>query len=153
MPSRRKREHNTSPDSSLLEAPIGPKLKSQPRTISHIQIGYPAREEGSAQPGKKQKTEHSVSGTSASSTVSPTLKKKNFEKRARHKTREDRYEPKEKVKKRRNDEEGRRPRKKGEKKGDRNKAAKKAGEDLMRNFSSKSIGQARLTVSKNRFVE
>lgn len=152
MPSWRKRKHNTSSDSSLLEAPIGPKPKWQPRTISHLQTGYPAREEEPAQPRKKQKTKNSVSGTSASS-VSLTPKKETFEKRARHKTREDRYEPKEKVKKCRNDEECKRPRKKREKKGDRKRAAKKAGEDLMRNFSSKSIGQNRLTVSKNRFVE
>jgi hypothetical protein len=57
------------------------------------------------------------------------------------------------VKKRSKDGEERIPRKKREKKGDRKKAAKKAGEDLMINFSSKSIGQERLTVGVDRIVE
>ncbi|KAH8648968.1 hypothetical protein BGZ60DRAFT_341503, partial [Tricladium varicosporioides] len=63
-----------------------------------------------------------------------------FEKRARHKTREDRYEPKEATKK-----EGRHM-SKWEKKSYRRRTAKKTGEDLMSNFTSKNIGQERLTI-------
>ncbi|KAH8602601.1 hypothetical protein B0O99DRAFT_499007, partial [Bisporella sp. PMI_857] len=67
-----------------------------------------------------------------------------FEKRPRHKTREDLYEPKKK-------DSGIYPtekliKKKPEKKGDRRKVAQKSGEDLMNNFSSKSIAQDRLTM-------
>jgi len=70
-----------------------------------------------------------------------------FEKRTRHKAREDLYEPIKKYKSSRKDSEEKSRRKKKEKKSDRRKAAKRAGEDLMHNFSSKSIGQDRLTVS------
>jgi hypothetical protein len=146
----RKRKHKSSSDSSLLEVSVG--LKSQPLRRSNSESENRARKEESAHPPKKQKLELSESGISTSSFASPTAKREVFEKRARHKTREDRYEPKKKVKRRQNDEEGNRPRKKREKKGDRKKAAKKAGEDLVRKFSSKSIGQERLTVSSFQIV-
>ncbi|KUJ24030.1 uncharacterized protein LY89DRAFT_553327, partial [Mollisia scopiformis] len=68
-----------------------------------------------------------------------------FERRARHKTREDKYEPRKVDKKVKKDGTERKPRKKIEK-SDRKKAARKSGEDLMNNFSSKSIGQDRLTI-------
>lgn len=69
-----------------------------------------------------------------------------FEKRKRHKTREDRYEPAKKIKKSCPDVKKKKNKHKKEKRGDRRKAAKKAGEDLIRKFSSKSIGNDRLTV-------
>ncbi|KAE9381414.1 hypothetical protein N431DRAFT_551514 [Stipitochalara longipes BDJ] len=140
--SRRKRKHHTSSDSSLLQAPIGPKL--QPAQGSNFEEIHLAREEVSDRPQKKRRTEAPVSERTSS--ISSTPKQEIFERRARHKTREDRYEPKKKVKKRPKDVDEKQPRKKKEKRGDRKEAAKKAGEDLVRNFSSKSIGQERLTI-------
>ncbi|EHL02563.1 hypothetical protein M7I_1357 [Glarea lozoyensis 74030] len=69
-----------------------------------------------------------------------------FEKRARHKTREDRYEPKAKKSKQDKGQEKdtKRTTSRRLKKRDKNKP-KKDGAELMRNFSSKSIGQDRLT--------
>jgi hypothetical protein len=138
---RKKRKHHTSSDSSLLEAPVG---VQQPLRGSGFKIENPAPEPCSGHHRKKRKREASVSGTSISS-ASSKPKQETFERRPRHKTREDRYEPK-KAKKGAKDDEERRFKKKKEKKGDRKKAAKKAGEDLMRNFSSKRISQERLTV-------
>jgi hypothetical protein len=143
IPSRKKRKHHTSSDSSLLEAPVrGP---PQPVRGSDFKTENLAREPYPDHHRKKRKREASVSGTSISS-ASSKPKQEIFERRPRHKTREDRYESKKKAKKGSKDEEERRLRKKKVKKGDRKKAAKKAGEDLMRNFSSKRIGQERLTV-------
>lgn len=142
VPSRKKRKHHASSDSSLLEAPVG--VLPQPLRGSDIKTENPTREPCSNHHRKKRKREASVFGTSISS-ASPNPKQEIFERRPRHKTREDRYEPKKKAKKGSKDEE-RRLKKKKEKKGDRKKAAKKAGEDLMRNFSSKRISQERLTV-------
>jgi len=141
--SRKKRKHHTSSDSSLLEAPVG--VPPQPLRGSDFKIENPAPEPCSGHHRKKRKREASVSGTSISS-ASSKQKKETFERRPRHKTREDRYEPKKKAKKGPKEDEERRLKKKKEKKGDRKKAAKKAGEDLMRNFSSKRISQERLTV-------
>jgi hypothetical protein len=134
----------------LLEVPV--RKRPQPPRRSDLKTEPPVEEEESDRPRKKPKTVVSVAGTSTSS-ASPTPKQETFERRARHKTREDLYEPKKKVKKRSKDGEERSPRKKREKKGDRKKAAKKAGEGLMRNFSSKSIGQERLTVGVDRIIE
>jgi hypothetical protein len=135
----------------LLEVPV--RKRPQPPRRSDLKTEPPVEEEESDRPRKKPKTVVSVAETSTSSSASPTPKQETFERRARHKTREDRYEPKKKVKKRSKDGEERSLRKKREKKGDRKKAAKKAGEGLMRNFSSKSIGQERLTVGVDRIVE
>ncbi len=142
-PSRKKRKHHESSDSSLLEAPVGG--PPQPLRGSDIKIENPAREPCSNHHRKKRKREESVSETSKSS-ASPNTKQEIFEIRPRHKTREDRYGPKKKAQVGSKDEEERRLKKKKEKKGDRKKAAKKAGENLMQKFSSKKISQERLTV-------
>lgn len=68
-----------------------------------------------------------------------------FEKRARHKTREDRYESKKQEKLKTKDGE-KITRTKRVKRGDAARAARKAGADLISNFTSKNIGQERLTV-------
>jgi hypothetical protein len=99
-------------------------------------------------PQKKCKSEPSDKGTSTNSSVHQE-NFENFEKRARHKTREDRYEPKKEEKNFDRKDGEKRPRTKRAKKGDGKRAARKAGEDLMNNFTSKSIGQERLTVSAN----
>jgi hypothetical protein len=70
-----------------------------------------------------------------------------FEKRQRHKTKADRYDTVKVLKQLVEEEKIVRKKVKKAKRGDIAKAAKKAGEDLMRSFTSKNIGQARLTVS------
>ncbi|TVY59073.1 hypothetical protein LSUE1_G009563 [Lachnellula suecica] len=137
-----KRRHNSSSDSSLLEAPRRP--ISRPVIPEKEDRGLSERQEQATIPHKKRKAETIELDTASVSSQSGHAKE-TFEKRARHKTKEDRYEPK---KKRRKSEtvEKKRSGTKPEKKSDRKKAAKKAGEDLVRNFSSKSIGQERLTI-------
>ncbi|KAL5320794.1 hypothetical protein ACEPPN_011604 [Leptodophora sp. 'Broadleaf-Isolate-01'] len=143
-PSKRKRKHDSSSDSSLLEVPIRPQShqwkQDDPRSIS------PRRPENQpTTPRKKQKVASSDSGLS-SHPATPSPPKETFEKRARHKTREDRYEPRKKEKRQGKIAVEKSSRKKREKRGDRKKAARKAGEELMQNFSSKSIAQDRLTI-------
>ena len=150
QPLRRKRKHHTSSDSSLLEVCVRPKL--DPPTGSDLESEHAAQREVSDRTRKRRRTEGFVSEAITSASISSTPKQETFEKRARHKTREDRYESKKTAGKRAEDGHDKKPRKKKEKRGDRKKAAKKAGEDLMRNFSSKSIGQERLTVSSARAV-
>jgi hypothetical protein len=146
MRSKLKRRHDSSSDSSLLEVAIKPKLHPLGRERSEHNITE-EQEAPSIQPKKKRKFVSSDSGAFDESSVSSTPREGNFEKRARHKTREERYEPKEK-KSRNSDRVGERKRSKTrrEKRGDRKKRAKRAGEELMYNFSSNSIGQERLTV-------
>jgi hypothetical protein len=69
-----------------------------------------------------------------------------FEKRLRHKTREDRYKLKNKKEKPIDKDGEDRPRTKRVKRGDAAKAAKTAGKKLMNSFASKSISKDRLTV-------
>jgi hypothetical protein len=145
---RRKRRRDSSSsdssssDSSLLEPAVKSKLDQVIRGQVKPDISE-EQEKPSSHLQKKRKTEPSDEGTS----VQFSNPLETFEKRLRHKTRDDRYEPKEKKKKSEKPSEGKRSRTKREKKGDRKKAAKKAGEDLMRNFSSNRIAQERLTVS------
>ncbi|PMD39816.1 hypothetical protein L207DRAFT_29117 [Hyaloscypha variabilis F] len=136
--SQRKRKHHTSSDSSLLEVPVKP--NPPPVRGSALETKHLTRGKAPDRPPKKLRMEASVSEATTSSVVSNS-KQETFEKRARYKTREDRYEPK-KVKKRPKDGDEKKPRRYKEKRGDR----KKAGEDLMRNFTSKSISNERLTI-------
>lgn len=92
---------------------------------------------------KKRKAEPPDNGTCTSSSAHQEV----FEKRARHKTREDRYEPKKEKKSFEGKDWEKRPRTKRAKKGDEKRAARKAGENLINNFTSKSIRQERLTVN------
>jgi hypothetical protein len=141
--SQRKRKHHTSSDSSLLEVPVKP--NPPPVRGSALETKHLTRGKARDRPPKKLRMEASVSEATTSSVVSNS-KQETFEKRARYKTREDRYESK-KVKKRPKDGDEKKPRRYKEKRDDRKKAGKKAGEDLMQNFTSKSIGNERLTVS------
>jgi hypothetical protein len=74
-----------------------------------------------------------------------------FEKRDRHKTRGDRYEPKERKQNSEKKGGGTKPKKKKQKKGAGKRTAKRAGEDIIQNFSSKSVSQDRLTASISSF--
>ncbi|CAL3962303.1 unnamed protein product [Diplocarpon coronariae] len=136
-----KRRHKSSSDSSLLEAPIRLQrndLKSDDPhpTISQRQ-NHPTAQE-------KPQVDHSDTGGS-SHTSSRNPPRETFEKRIRHKTREDRYEPKKKV---RSGKDGvqNTSKKRRVKRGDRRKAAKKSGEELMQNFSSTNVARDRLTM-------
>ena len=141
--SGRKRRHGSSSDSSLLK----PAIKQSTMLITEEGKGRSTEWLGIHPPHshKKRKVEPSDPGTSTPSTA----RQETFEKRARHKTREDRYVPKkEKNKPGRNNRE-KEPRAKRLKKGDGKRAARRAGEDLMNSFASKSIGPERLTVRMN----
>lgn len=137
---RKRRRHNSSSDSSLLEVTVQPKLPEQ-RLERAAQLP-------SVSP-KIQKKRKLVA-SDAGSLSQRGSHRETFEKRARYKTREDLYESKEKKEKKKRESdigEDRKPKAKRVKKGDGKKAAKKAGEDLMSNFTSKSVGHNRLTVS------
>lgn len=144
--TRGKRRRHSSSDSSLLEMPTKHKVEvlnreqKVPPALKVRETSIPLR--------RKRKAESSSSASEREDhSALQTSPKEVFEKRTRHKTREDLYEPNEKHKSSKKDSEEKLRRKKKEKKSGRRKAAKKAGEDLMHNFSSKSIGQDRLTVS------
>lgn len=139
--SSKKRRRHSSSDSSLLE--IAQKAVPPPQIPESTEHQSARTRQASPVPQKKRK----VASSQAESPEQPETRHETFEKRSRHKTREDRYESKsEKTKARDKAEKEIHAKRKREKKGDRKKAAKKAGEALMQNFSSKAIGQERLTV-------
>ncbi|TVY36478.1 hypothetical protein LOCC1_G005395 [Lachnellula occidentalis] len=141
-----KRKQNSSSDSSLLEVPVPPKPQ---RSIPENRKDEPLeRRQHELQIHKKRKAEPIESDTADLSDQS-SPPKETFEKRARHKTKEDRYEPKKKRHRSAKTVEKKRSTTKPEKRRGRKKTAKEAGEDFIRNFSSKSIGQERLTVSSS----
>jgi hypothetical protein len=140
-----KRRHNSSSDSSLLEAPVRPKSRSL--LVKEVNNKSPETPQQGQKHHKKRKAEPAELDISSLSSL-PSTPKETFDKRPRHKTKEDRYEPKKKHAK--SEKTAEKKRSKLEKKGDRKNAAKKAGEDLIRNFTSKNIGQERLTVRGSR---
>lgn len=144
VPSGRKRRRNSSSDSSFLKpaareasVPVKHKHKHKQRVLSDQSLERQPRRHS-----EKQNARSLDSGSSSKLNV----RHETFEKRARHKTREDRYETKKKEKTAVKDVEDK-PRAKRVKRGDGARAARKAGERLMNSFTSKSIGQDRLTVS------
>ena len=106
------------------------------------------QEDGPTPARKKQRIASSDSGIPSSSSVSSNAVQQSFEKRARHKTLEDRYEPKKKDTKSKKARGGKSSKKKRDKSSQ--KASRKSSAGLVHNFSSKSIGQDRLTVSVSR---
>lgn len=145
QPPIRKRKHrHSSSDSSILAEVIRPKLRHLDKGNEETE-GREKREILSHDFRKKQKLQLSESN-SWELFLDDGPPKETFERRARNKTREDKYEPKTGVQKLKKDGSERKSRRKTEK-SNRRKAPKKSGEDLMKNFSSKSIGQERLTVS------
>lgn len=143
--SRRKRRRNSSSDSSLLEPVVTPKKtgRSPGERNRWSQI---RREESSSPPDREKRKAVTLI---VDSSTGPSIPQETFEKRARHRTREDLYDPKRKRKRADKNDEEEKPMTKRTKKGDGKKAAKRAGEDLMNNFTSNRIGQDRLTVSHN----
>lgn len=92
-------------------------------------------------PQERRKRKRSPSpAIEAGSVTSVERPKGAYERRARHKTKEDRYDVKKKVERK-----GGRSRPKKEKK--RAKMSKKAGENPMHNFETKNVADERLTAS------
>ncbi|CAG8972916.1 hypothetical protein HYALB_00001336 [Hymenoscyphus albidus] len=136
-----KEKHNVSSDSSLLEAQY-----TTPR-VQPVKSGREKRlteQEQSPRPHKRCRTA-STTSSSRKSSVDGERPKETFERRARHKTREDRYAPKAKDHKADKKQEKKRTTTKRAKKKN-NPNPKKNGEELMRDFSSKNIGHDRLTI-------
>jgi hypothetical protein len=148
FPTGGKWRHNSSSDSSLLEPHTRPKSQQLVTEVSR-RAAFDRQEDGSTPPRKKQRIASSDPGIPSSSSVSSNAVQQSFEKRARHKTREDRYEPKKKDTKSKQARGGKSSKKKREKSSQK-RAGRKSGADLVHNFSSKSIGQDRLTVSVSR---
>ena len=144
QPAKRKRIHNSASDSSILD--VLPMQKSQASAREAVQPTTLKSWEGQI-PTLRKKLEFKSSGskTAASSAASPSPRRATFEKRARYKTREHRYDPKKRDKIAKQVEHEKIS---NEKKGKRGHARKaiKVGQQLMQKFSSKSIGQERLTV-------
>lgn len=133
---RRKRQWHSSSDSSLLDSAVDSRIRNdasqkyekRDQTLSRLQV-------------KRKDETLDTEMPERSSNLQET-----FERRPRRKTREDLYEPKDQ--KRYSELPSREKRTKRVKKGDRKRTARRAGEDLMRNFSSEKISHDRLTVSK-----
>ncbi|TGO47443.1 hypothetical protein BCON_0277g00030 [Botryotinia convoluta] len=137
-------EEHASSDSSLLEAsrmPVVDKRTEIPQKSNTANRGH-VKETTRSHKHQRNVSSTITSISSRSSVVQP--KQETFEKGARHKTREDRYDTKRKSNKAEAVDKPIRTRR--EKRGDRTKAARKASKDLMSNFASNKIGKVRLTV-------
>ncbi|PQE19979.1 ariadne RING finger protein [Rutstroemia sp. NJR-2017a BVV2] len=141
--TRPKLKRNRSTGSSLLHAPLKPTTEHESPDIYDANRASQISEPPTASKRRKDETYQDVH-SSISGPSQVQVDSKAFEKRARHKTREDKYEPKKKQSKKPNPEKP--TRKRREKKGDKRKAARKASESLKDNFNSNKIGQERLTV-------
>ncbi|EDO00024.1 predicted protein [Sclerotinia sclerotiorum 1980 UF-70] len=137
-------QETVSFDSSLLEAPRVPVAKERARDIRELSATYDGKKTTQSHKHQKKPASTMTSISSQYSVVQP--RQETFEKRARHKTKEDRYDTKMKSNKA---EMVNKPMKtRREKRGDRKKAARKASHDLMDNFASNKIGLDRLSVSR-----
>ncbi|RDW73929.1 hypothetical protein BP5796_07371 [Coleophoma crateriformis] len=145
------RKRKSSMDSSLLEAIVIPAslragAEQQPR--QHWE-----HKSGPISPNRRRKIETAESRSSSSvssKSASSGLKKAKqtheaFERRPRHKTRENVYEVKDKKRKLDQPLKARK-KSKNQKKNDRKKATRKANEELMQTFTSKNIDQERLSL-------
>jgi hypothetical protein len=145
---RRKTAHKSPSESSFLEPGLILDCKTKSREGSEE---FKRHDEPLRRPHKRQKV-HQLSDDWLSSGCNSAIphREEIFEKRKRHKTREDRYEPrkKHKVSHPGDRAETRQENKNGkkEKTKARRRSSKKAGEDLMHRFSSKKVGNERLTV-------
>ncbi|KAM3086653.1 hypothetical protein ACMFMF_000599 [Clarireedia jacksonii] len=141
--TRSKSKRNPSPDSSLLHVPLKPTTEHESVDMHDMERVVLMNETPTTSKRHKDKTYQDVhSSISGPSQVQAGSKA--FGKRARHKTREDKYELKKQPKKTSPEEKP--TKKRREKKGDQRRAARKASEGLRDNFNSSKIGQERLTV-------
>lgn len=137
-------QESLSSDSSLLNVSTAPVVKERTKIPNRSRATEHGEDVTRSHKHRKNLPSTTTSGASRSSVVQP--KRETFEKRARHKTREDRYDMKKRITKAEATEKPIKRRR--EKRGDRKKAARRASEELMNNFASNKIGQDRLTVSR-----
>lgn len=130
--SKGKRKRSLSVDSSILDSPV--------RKVMQV-LDTPIKSHNRNRSSRDIDDMH-TSGLMNGYANSPTPKKR-YEKRARHKTREDRYEPKANGTKPK----AKRTKATSTKKQKPTRGNANVGQDLMQSFSSKSIVQERLTVS------
>jgi hypothetical protein len=138
---RSKRQRSASSESSFIDSSLAFKFKEDIRNNP----GRQADTDAKIKNHRENQLLHLIP-SSQHSTSRAQLQKETFEKRKRHKTRVDRYKPtrvdcspvREAVQKWNSS--------RKYKRGDSGKAAKKAGDDLIQNFSSNRIGNDRLTV-------
>lgn len=146
-PRSKRKKLLCSSDSSLLETPPTPKPASN--AIDNVAVGEGLR--SSDHVSSMQKLQNSCGRDGFALPIVSALRGEVFEKRARHRTKENRYEPKDR-KKRKNTDAERRSRPKGQDSREGKTTARNSGEELMRNFSSAHIGLDRITVSTNRLL-
>jgi hypothetical protein len=140
-----KRTRNSS-DSSILEVYNGSQISGL-REKQKLATTY---EPNLRKPQHKKKRVSLSSSKASSRSILTCSPPRVFEKRSRHKTREEHYEPKTGRGAKKSGNTKRRSRK-GESRIERTqKVTKRVGMNLMENFSSKNIGHARLTVSTYR---
>lgn len=147
----RKRIRDSSSDCSFLE----PRVASEPNVESNEAWKVCERTEIQAISKShrvRQNIKPQVLLKDGSVSLSTTPPAEVFEKRRRHKTREDRYEPRKVPKESKIQVIKDRKRDKGGKMKTRSKVIRNVGEDLMHQFSSKSVGHDRLTVCSSKGV-
>jgi hypothetical protein len=148
----RKRMLESSSDCSFLER--GLSSDPRPETLdTHSVIRGTKIQERPKSRHQRLEVERSVSLEESGDSLSITPRVELFEKRKRHKTRGDRYEPRQELVDPKPQVNRERKREKKRKTKSRGKGLRNAGEDLMRQFSSKSVGRDRLTVCANRPVQ
>ncbi|KAA8570296.1 hypothetical protein EYC84_002603 [Monilinia fructicola] len=134
-------QESLSSDSSLLNVSTAPVVKEITKIPNRSRATEHGEDVTRSHKHRKNVPSTTTSGASRSSVVQS--KRETFEKKARHKTREDRYDMKKRITKAEATEKPIKRRR--EKRGDRKKAARRASEELMNNFASNKIGQDRLT--------
>lgn len=142
-----KQKGHASSDSSLLQPVYARTETRHGKLIPAPESGHGEQHRRpSGKSSKKRNQLEIYSSSSDNQSESDEVQhKETFEKRKRHKTKTDRYEPKKKAKPIVEEKNVVKKVKKF-KRGDAAKASRKAGEDLVRSFTSKSIAQERLTV-------
>ncbi|KAB8299082.1 hypothetical protein EYC80_001203 [Monilinia laxa] len=140
--SKAKPDHGrTFSDSSLIKVSTAPVVKERTKIPERSHATEYGEDIKRSHKHRKNAPSTTTSGSYQSSVVQP--KQEPFEKRARHKTREDRYDTQKRISR---VEITKKPiKRRREKRGDRKKAARRASEELMNNFASSKIGQDRLT--------
>lgn len=134
-----------SSDSSLIQ----PAYEREVLPQREETIGQVTRDDQTRNLSKKSKKhKQPASSTTDDSQSEPDQphRKETFEKRSRHKTKEDRYESKKARKHAVEDDKPAKKKTTKVKRGDAAKASRKAGEDLINGFRPKNVSQDRLTV-------
>ena len=140
---RRQRNHGPSSDSSLLGSP--PKKRTRMMDCQEPSPRKPLREPFERRnQTQRQESPEKESQLSSELPLSPAGEV--FHKRPRHKTREDRYEPKVMGTSHQKNDETKQKRSKKTSKGREKKIRKKSGGELMNDFTSDKISNERLTV-------